>query len=148
MLISPLDITDGRLSLSLWPSVCYQFAQTYASMLLNFWKKTILNRICSKPCPRPSFSRWNVCNLFYLRVAGKWWEIEQTILLPSNRKSCIFHRMAPLKMLYMWSWPTFSSLHISKCEYLKKGESEQEMLKYDFDRTVDIGYQMRQLQML
>ena len=36
-----------------------------------------------------------------LRISRKLGEIEQTLLLPLDRKSCICHRMAPLQMLYI-----------------------------------------------
>ena len=48
--------------------------------------------------------------LFDLWISHIWWEIEQTLLLPSNRKSCICHRMPQLKMLYIIPWPTFAKI--------------------------------------
>ena len=31
----------------------------------------------------------------------QWWEVEQTLLLPSYRKSCVCYPMAPLQMLHV-----------------------------------------------
>ena len=39
--------------------------------------------------------------LLFLRIYRIWWEIEQTLLLTSDRKLGICHRMAPLRMLYI-----------------------------------------------
>ena len=36
-----------------------------------------------------------------LGISRKQWKIEQTLLLPSDRKSCICHRKVPLQMLYI-----------------------------------------------
>ena len=43
-----------------------------------------------------SLSKSHFFMLFDLRISRKWSEIEQTLLLPSDRKSCICHQMAPI----------------------------------------------------
>ena len=49
------------------------------------------------------------------RISRKLWDVQQTLLLPSDRKSCICHRMAQLRILYNVTWPTFSRLQNLKC---------------------------------
>ena len=39
--------------------------------------------------------------LLFLRISRKWWKIEQTLPLPSDMKSGISHRIAPLRLLYI-----------------------------------------------
>ena len=48
------------------------------------------------------FQGQTFCIVFHLRISGKWWDIEQTLLLVSNRKSFI----------WPWHWPKFSKLKI------------------------------------
>ena len=55
----------------------------------------------SPPWSWPSFSRSTFWHIINLRMSRKWWEMEQTLLQLSDRKSCIFYRMAPLLMLYI-----------------------------------------------
>ena len=59
------------------------------------------------------------CILLDMRISHKQWEIEQTLLLQLVTKSGIYHRMAPMRMLYIRPWPTFSRLRILKCEYVE-----------------------------
>ena len=59
----------------------------------------------------PSFSRSDFRILLVLRISCKWWEIEQTLLFPLDRKSCVCHQMAPL--------PCCTSMH--RCHVVHHG---------------------------
>ena len=46
-------------------------------------------------------SRSNFWNFICLHISRNWWEIKQTLLLPSDRRSSICHRMMQMRMLYV-----------------------------------------------
>ena len=54
---------------------------------IAYFQSNGANSTFSTPWPRPSLSKSNFGILFYLQISRKWWEIPQTLLLPSNRKS-------------------------------------------------------------
>ena len=68
-----------------------------------------------------------------LRSIG--WKM-QKLLLPSDRKSGICHRMVPLWMLYIMIFTYNFNSRIWKCKYLENGEKERKILKCDFYRSL------------
>ena len=90
--------------------VCYLLCKRMLQEQLNFWKIHLhgFQHVQSNGISVQFFSLTTFILkikffdiLFYLRISRKWWKLEQTLLLPSDTKSCICHRMAPLRVLYI-----------------------------------------------
>ena len=122
--ISPLTITGRHCA---WVRVCVRarehllFCVNICYQVANFWENQLhkfenfqLNGASRVflPLDLDLHIQGQIFDiLFVLRISRTWWEIEQTLLLSSDRKSCICHRMAPVRMLYIITLTYISQGH-------------------------------------
>ena len=114
-------------------NVCFQVPKRlkYTYMEFNISNRMSQGQIFSSLTMTLIFKvNLTVCHLFC--EYRKWCKIEQSLLLLSDRKTDICHRMTPLLMYISLQLPIFSWSRILKCDYLENGDSNRNMLKYDF----------------
>ena len=107
--VLPLPILITPVSRCVCPCVCYLWRKSMFPFSKILKQLTYINsNISSRMVPVPFF--YSLTFIFKVKTFGmhlflwlscKWWEIKQTLQLPSDRKLSISHRTAQLRMLYI-----------------------------------------------